>query len=39
MRWKKRDEIGRMFDEGRLDILGLREIELRGEGEMSVLCL
>ena len=32
---EKRDEIGHMFEECRLDILFLSEIKLRGEGEMS----
>ena len=33
--WWKRDEIGSMFDECKLDILGLSESKLRGEGELS----
>ena len=32
---EKRDEIGRMFEECKLDVLGLSKTKLRGEGEMS----
>ena len=35
MSWKKRDEIGSMFEECKLDILGLSEKKLRVEGELS----
>ena len=32
---EKRDEIGSMFEKCKLDILGLSEAKLRGEGELS----
>ena len=32
---EKRDEIGCMFEECQLDILGLSQTKMRGEGEMS----
>ena len=32
---EKKDEIGSMFEECKLDILGLSETKLREEGELS----
>ena len=32
---EKRDEIGRMFEECKLNVLDLSEKKLRGEGELS----